>query len=89
MGLTLGRNVGEIIDIDPFGLGIELLVTRVVGQKAYICVKAPKHLPVHRREVTDEVRKRLQETNGCNSSTTDAAPTGRLESTEGGIGLNP
>lgn len=53
--LVLSREKGEEIVIGAPGNEIVILLVEVRGHRARIGVQASKHVPVHRREVWDEL----------------------------------
>lgn len=57
MGLTLTREVGQIIEIHtPQGV-IGIMVASIKGNGARIDVSAPKEFAVHRKEIADAIRQ--------------------------------
>lgn len=56
--LVLSRKVGETIVIDG-RISVKLL--RVEGDSVRIGIEAPANVPVHRKEVYDEIQKNNQE----------------------------
>lgn len=56
--LVLSRKVGETIVIDG---RISVKVLRVDGDSVRIGIEAPANVPVHRKEVYDEIQKNNQE----------------------------
>jgi carbon storage regulator len=56
--LVLSRKVGETIVIDG-RISVKLL--RVDGDSVRIGIEAPANVPVHRKEVYDEIQKNNQE----------------------------
>jgi carbon storage regulator len=52
--LVLSRHKGEIIDV---GNGISIMVVDIRGDKVRIGIDAPKDVAVHRREVTEAIRR--------------------------------
>lgn len=53
--LILARNVNEIIDI---GDDIHIMVTKIEGGTVKLGIQAPRHIPVHRREITEKISGR-------------------------------
>jgi carbon storage regulator len=56
--LVLSRKVGETIVIDG-RISVKLL--RIEGDSVRIGIEAPANVPVHRKEVYDEIQKNNQE----------------------------
>lgn len=52
--LVLGRKVGQKIHV---GNDIVLTVVAIEGDVVKLGIDAPKHVPVHRSEVFDEIRR--------------------------------
>ena len=50
--LVLSRREGESIRI---GDDIELVVTSIQGNRVKLGVRAPRHIPVHRKELLDQL----------------------------------
>ena len=56
--LVLSRNRDEkIIIIDDNGNEIEITVVDIRGDKVRLGITAPRHIPVHRKEVYDAIQK--------------------------------
>ena len=56
--LVLSRKKNESIDIGKsLGLGIEIVVVEIRGDKVRLGIQAPDHIPVHRREVSRAIEK--------------------------------
>lgn len=55
--LVLSRKVGEIIHI---GNDIEVTVVSVDGDTVKLGIIAPKNIPIHRKEVYEEIRQENQ-----------------------------
>lgn len=53
--LVLSRKVGEEIVI---GDNIKIAVVAIHGDKVRIGIKAPKDVPVHRKEVSDLIKQK-------------------------------
>lgn len=51
--LVLSRKVGQSIVI---GEGIEITVVEVKGDQVKIAIKAPKEVPVHRKEIYEQIQ---------------------------------
>lgn len=56
--LVLSRKVGEEIDI---GDKIKVTVVSIGGDKVRIGIDAPRDIPVHRREVSDAIKREAEE----------------------------
>lgn len=54
MYLCLSRKVNESICI---GEGIEVLVTKIRGDRVWLGVKAPAHVGIHRKEVAEAIKE--------------------------------
>lgn len=52
--LVISRHKDEIVDI---GDEIEITIVAIRGDKVRIGVTAPKHMTVHRREVTEAIKR--------------------------------
>lgn len=52
--LVLGRKVGETIHI---GNDIKVTIASIDGDVVKLGIEAPKHVPVHRQEVFEEIRR--------------------------------
>lgn len=52
--LVLGRKIGQKIHV---GNDIVLTVVAIEGDVVKLGIDAPKHVPVHRSEVFDEIRR--------------------------------
>lgn len=52
--LVLSRKVGEAVMV---GDDVEVFVFDIKGDKVRLGVRAPKDVPVHRREVYDAIRR--------------------------------
>lgn len=52
--LVLGRKKGESIVIDD---NIEITVTAIEGDLVRLGISAPKHIPIHRKEVYLEIQE--------------------------------
>ena len=50
--LVLSRKKDEVIVIDGH---IEVMIVRIRDDKVWLGIKAPRDIPVHRREVQDEI----------------------------------
>lgn len=50
--LVLARKVGQIIVI---GDGIEVIVVETRGDQVRLGIKAPRNIPVHRKEVLEQI----------------------------------
>lgn len=55
--LILGRKIGETIHI---GNDIKVTITSIEGDVVKLGIEAPKHVPVHRQEVFEEIRRENQ-----------------------------
>lgn len=55
--LVLGRKVGETIHI---GNDIKVTIASIDGDVVKLGIEAPKHVPVHRQEVFEEIRRENQ-----------------------------
>lgn len=55
--LVLGRKIGETIHI---GNDIKVTIASIDGDVVKIGIEAPKHVPVHRQEVFEEIRRENQ-----------------------------
>ena len=55
--LILGRKIGETIHI---GNNIKVTITSIEGEVVKLGIVAPKHVPVHRQEVFEEIRRENQ-----------------------------
>lgn len=55
--LVLGRKIGETIHI---GNNIKVTITSIEGDVVKLGIEAPKHVPVHRQEVFEEIRRENQ-----------------------------
>lgn len=54
--LVLSRKLGESIIIgDPNGEHVKVSVVDVRGDKVRLGIEAPKHIPVHREEVSNQI----------------------------------
>ncbi len=51
--LVLTRKVNQSIIIDG---GIEVVVLEVRGEQVRLGIKAPKNVPVHRKEIFDQIQ---------------------------------
>ncbi len=60
--LILARKVGQSIVIND---NIELLVIEVRGDQVRLGIDAPKSIPVHRKEVWDEIQREKQAAAAC------------------------
>lgn len=56
--LVLSRKKNESIVIND---DIEIVVVEIHGDKVRLGITAPKHVPVHRREVYDDIKKEEEE----------------------------
>jgi len=56
--LVLSRKVGESVMI---GAGITVTVVRVDGESVRLGIAAPADIPVHRREVYEEIQRNNQQ----------------------------
>ncbi len=52
--LVLTRKVNQSIIIDG---GIEVVVLEVRGEQVRLGIKAPKNVPVHRKEIFDQIQE--------------------------------
>jgi carbon storage regulator len=52
--LVLGRKKGESIIIDDH---IEITITAVEGDMVKLGITAPKHIPIHRKEIYLEIKE--------------------------------
>ena len=52
--LVLTRKVGEVIRI---GSDIKVIITDIRGDKVRVAIDAPRHIPVHREEVAEAIRR--------------------------------
>ena len=59
--LVLSRKKNETIII---GDDITIVVVEIRGDKVRLGIEAPKHIPVHRREVYDAIKKEEREAQG-------------------------
>lgn len=55
--LVLGRKIGETIHI---GNNIKVTISSIDGDVVKLGIEAPKHVPVHRQEVFEEIRRENQ-----------------------------
>lgn len=55
--LILTRRVGETLNI---GDAIQLTVLGIKGKQVRIGINAPKHIPVHREEVLERIKRKKQ-----------------------------
>ena len=56
--LALSRKVGETIVIDN---NIEIVVLDVKGEQVKIGIKAPKTVPIYRKEIYDQIQEANKE----------------------------
>lgn len=56
--LVLSRRVNEIITI---GDDIEIEIISIHGEKVRLGIRAPRSVPVHRKEVYDAIQKRANQ----------------------------
>lgn len=68
--LVLARKVGQSIVIND---NIELLVIEVRGDQVRIGIEAPKSIPVHRKELLEQIR-----TQNARAADTDVEAVSRL-----------
>ena len=68
--LVLSRKKNESIVIND---DISIVVVEIRGDKVRLGVEAPKHIPVHRREVYDAIKRSVDETN-AKTFGSDTAP---------------
>jgi len=59
--LVLTRKKNELIDI---GSDIVIRVVDICGDKIRLGIEAPKEIPVHRREITNAIRRELENEGG-------------------------
>lgn len=59
--LVLSRHKNEIIDIGP---NVSITVVEIRGDKVRIGIDAPKDVVVHRREVTEAIKRAKSEGTG-------------------------
>ncbi|MCU9947538.1 carbon storage regulator CsrA [Pseudomonas sp. PDM13] len=52
--LILTRRIGETIEI---GDDIEVTVVGITGGQVKLSIRAPKEVPVHRKEIGDRIRR--------------------------------
>lgn len=57
--LVVSREVGESIEVDNGN--IEVFVVEVRGNKVRIGIKAPREIPVHRKEIAEKIRREAGE----------------------------
>lgn len=55
--LVLSRQKDEIVVIDG---SIEVMIIKVVGDRVYLGVEAPKNISVHRKEIQDRIDSGIQ-----------------------------
>lgn len=60
--LVLSRTIGQSIVI---GDDIEIMISKFNGSQVVVSINAPKHIPVHRREVWERIKR--QQTAGDHS----------------------
>ena len=53
--LVLSRHTNESIKI---GDDIEIIVVQILGDKVRLGIAAPREVPVHRREIYDEIKRK-------------------------------
>lgn len=63
--LILARKVNQSIMI---GDEIEIMVTDIVGNCVKLGIKAPKHIPVHRKEIYEAIKQQNREATRVNES---------------------
>lgn len=66
--LVLGRKKGESIIIDD---NIEIIVTAVEGDTVKLGIQAPKHIPIHRKEVYLEIQEENKQATSSNLNLQD------------------
>ena len=62
--LVLGRKKGESIIIDD---DIEIIITAVEGETVKVGINAPKHIPIHRKEVYLEIQEENKQATGTDN----------------------
>lgn len=56
--LVLSRHVNEFIDI---GNDISICIVEIRGDKVRVGINAPKDVPVHRREISEAIKRAMSE----------------------------
>lgn len=79
--LVLSRREGESIRI---GDDIELVVTEVHGNHVKLGIRAPRHIPVHRKELLDRNDASVAETSGPTSPSPQNSAKGTSSNSMGG-----